>query len=513
MKPAATATSRIGLVVCRSMRARAFEPDLHVMLARARPQVAREQALELARRQSDCRGDLLHRPRLVAGRLHHVDRGDEPLVGHAEPALDGHPLRIARVADARMDELLRHVVGKRAAVALADQLQHHVERRRAAGARVAVAVDGEDVGGRADARIPLGEGRQALPVQRRCAARRAARRRPARTRPRLIPPIAAPLRAAARAATWQPRRLADVGVVRPGAHEQQVERRGIADRALHGDVDAVARPHGLAVARIQAPCVEASRRSGGWRRAAARSRPRRPSSGTRGRGRSPRERPAPARGGTCLFATCGDGTPSPCASRHNAGHRRRGPAHLQARHDGDASSLMALWRSMRFSRSRPTALAVGGAAGAWLLPGQERLGRRMAESVASLTVLSTSGRDADTPESDIRQISTHDAEIFHSIGALRPLALRSLLRRCPRDSAITHCRFRYCPSNPFRGYFADAGYTGEILSACGQNRFDCAVLVQQTRGANRSDRRQSLQNVQLDPSFGFGPVTGSRYWP
>ena len=69
-----------------------------------------------------------------------------------------------------MDELLGHVVRKRAAVALGDELQHHVERRRSAGTSAAIPVDHEDVGRGADARKLFGERREALPVQRAAAA-------------------------------------------------------------------------------------------------------------------------------------------------------------------------------------------------------------------------------------------------------------------------------------------------------------------------------------------------------
>jgi hypothetical protein len=80
-------------------------------LAGRRTQVFREQTLELARRKQDRCRDFLHGSRLIVRSFHHGNCRDQFFVGHAEPALDGHPLQILRSSDARMNELLRDVVG------------------------------------------------------------------------------------------------------------------------------------------------------------------------------------------------------------------------------------------------------------------------------------------------------------------------------------------------------------------------------------------------------------------
>src|SRR5436189_6466243 len=104
-------------------------------------QILREQPLELARREVDARGNLGDVARFLARTLHNANGRDELFVGKAKTALNGHPLPIPRSTDAWMNELLRHVVGERAAIADRDQLQHHVERRRTAGASAAITVD------------------------------------------------------------------------------------------------------------------------------------------------------------------------------------------------------------------------------------------------------------------------------------------------------------------------------------------------------------------------------------
>src|SRR5215211_6929983 len=69
-----------------------------------------------------------------------------------------------------MDELFGHVVRKCTAVALRNEVQHHVKSCSSSGARVAIAVDDEDIRCRVDARKLLGKRGQAFPMQRAAAA-------------------------------------------------------------------------------------------------------------------------------------------------------------------------------------------------------------------------------------------------------------------------------------------------------------------------------------------------------
>ena len=153
---------------------------------------------------------------------------------------------------------------------------------------------------------------------------------------------------------------------------------------------------GLPSRETSAPRRTAPRRSGGWRRATARSPPRTPSSESPAPGRSRPGTPMPSRcaarearpaGETCLFATCGDGTAraSRTGSRHDPGRREPRQERLlelvrgrfvgwrehAARHGRRAAAdLQPLVMRLYWPRTeRPSILPVG--EGAWKPPAIE----------------------------------------------------------------------------------------------------------------------------------------------
>jgi hypothetical protein len=166
-------------------------------------------------------------------------------VGDAEPTLDRHPLRVIRVADSWMDELLRHIVGEGAAVAFGDDLQHHVERCGAAGTGTAIAIDDKNVGRCADPRKPFLKRCDAFPMQRTA---------PTIEQSGKGEHISAEADAANRCTiareTAQPfenRCVTCARISRSGTNQQHIEHDLIIYRPVHGNIDAIACAHRVAI--------------------------------------------------------------------------------------------------------------------------------------------------------------------------------------------------------------------------------------------------------------------------
>ncbi|MCY1363085.1 hypothetical protein D9M69_498290 [compost metagenome] len=158
------------------------------------------------------------------------------------------------VADALVDEHLGDGGGQFAAVLAGDQVQHHVHRRGAAGRGVAVAVDGEQAGADAGAGEGFLHGRQAFPVHAaletveqaglgQCPAAGA---------------HGAQLTALARLRLQPLHVFAADGVldVDAAADDHGVQRRGVVQAAVGGDLQAVAGAHGAAILAERVPAIE-----------------------------------------------------------------------------------------------------------------------------------------------------------------------------------------------------------------------------------------------------------------
>src|SRR4029077_13190158 len=143
---------------------RAAQAHLQVVAFGHAVQMALEQALDLAPRQSGGGGDLIERQGLLDVLFHELRHLDQALRAHADLGAQWHVLPVAVVAHPIHDELLGDELRNARTELRLHQVQHQIQRRDAARAGEAVAVDGEQLITQMDAWEFLAQRREILPV-------------------------------------------------------------------------------------------------------------------------------------------------------------------------------------------------------------------------------------------------------------------------------------------------------------------------------------------------------------